>query len=73
MKYGQLIIGIAVGVVVGCLAMKSLARPVAGRVRYTVHNITWPFGNDAIGAIKMDVTTGETWGLTKSGWKQIPN
>ncbi len=73
MKHKRLVIGIIVGAIFGSITMYLLCKRFASAERYIMQEVVWSVDGERIKAIKMNTRTGETWGLTTSGWKLIHN
>ena len=72
MKHQELIVGIMIGILFGIVLTGLVQRAFTNRDRFVVHQIVWKLGDDTALAIKLNTTTGETWGLTQSGgWKPV--
>ncbi len=72
----QLLLGMAVGAVIGIGAGKMFSAFGAGNGRYEGHyelrEVRMRLGSEIVMAVKLNTATGNSWALTRSGWKSIP-
>lgn len=73
MKYKLLIIGIVIGAILGSIATQLFTKKNASTEHFVLREVVGTVDGELFRAVKMNTQTGDTWGLTKSGWKQIHN